>query len=112
MTGPAGGTGGPRYFLYRLIPPRPSFATDMRPEEAEIMRAHVAYWTGLLERGSVVAFGPVLDPAGVWGLGLIQAEDQAAAAALAGGDPAIVGGVGRCEILPMGPAVARPVAGR
>jgi hypothetical protein len=42
---------------------------------------------------------------------VIQAEDQAAAAALAAGDPAIVGGVGRCEILPMGPAVVRAVQG-
>jgi hypothetical protein len=29
-------------FLYRLIPPRPSFSQDMSVAEAEVMERHVA----------------------------------------------------------------------
>ena len=52
------------YFLYRLIPPRPSFARDMTEAEATIMQEHFAYWLGLLEQRKVVVVGPVLDPKG------------------------------------------------
>ena len=51
-------------FLYRLNPPRSTFMRDMTAKEAGIMARHVAYWTGLLEAGVAIAFGPVADPAG------------------------------------------------
>ncbi len=56
------------HFVYKLIPPRPTFALDMSDAETKIMGEHAAYWQSLLDRGEVVAFGPVLDPAGSWGL--------------------------------------------
>jgi hypothetical protein len=31
------------FFFCRLLPPRPSFALDMAPEEREIMQKHAAY---------------------------------------------------------------------
>jgi hypothetical protein len=34
-------------FLYRLMPPRPTFAQDMSSAEADVMRRHVAYWQDL-----------------------------------------------------------------
>ena len=64
------------YFLCRLIPPRPSFAKDMTPSEASAMHEHVAYWTDLLGKGKAIAFGPVMDPKGPWGVGIVSVSDQ------------------------------------
>lgn len=70
-----------KHFVVRLIPPRPTFAADMTEEERAIMAAHGAYWRGLMNRGIALLFGPVLDPAGVWGLGILEAKDPDAARA-------------------------------
>lgn len=95
-----------RYFLVRLIPPRPSFALDMSADERTMMRAHSNYWRGKLAEGAAIAFGPVLDPAGAWGVGLVRARDEAEVREFEAGDPAITAGVGfRYEILPMASAV-------
>src|SRR6185295_8410074 len=64
-----------RYFFCRLIPPRPTFGTDMTDVEKTAMRAHVAYWTEIAKTGAAVVFGPVADPAGVWGLGILRVTD-------------------------------------
>lgn len=87
-----------KHFVVRLIPPRPTFAADMTEEERAIMAAHGAYWRGLMNRGIALLFGPVLDPAGVWGLGILEAKDPDAAGGLAGEDPAIKSGLNRAEI--------------
>jgi uncharacterized protein YciI len=71
-------------FFLRLIPPRPSFPSDMTESEAAVMKLHVNYWQNLLDRGAVVAFGPIFEPAGPWGLGIIQAEGEAEARACRG----------------------------
>lgn len=90
------------YFLLRLTPPRPTFPQDMTPAEAAVMRQHVAYWTAAAQRGQVVVFGPVPDPAGVWGMAVIKAPDLAAARALSAQDPAMTGALGmRTDIFPM-----------
>src|SRR5258708_20773575 len=68
-----------RYFLCRRIPPRPSFPLDMTDREAQVMREHVTYWTGLAETGVAIAFGPVADPQGTWGLGILKVNDDAEA---------------------------------
>jgi uncharacterized protein YciI len=95
-------------FLFRLIAPRPTFAADMTAEEAALMKVHGAYWQAKLAEGVAVAFGPVLDPAGAWGLGLIRVEDEAAARAYVAEDPVIRAGRGfRYEILPMLALVSR-----
>ena len=63
------------YFLYKLTPPRPTFPGDMTPAEGILMREHVGYWAGLMKQGRVLAFGPVADPKGSYGIGIIQLED-------------------------------------
>jgi uncharacterized protein YciI len=89
-------------FVFRLLGPRPTFPGDMTADEAELMGRHSAYWRGLTREGTVVAFGPVLDPAGVYGLGVVQVDDEAAAQALADADPVVRAGIGfRVEIAPM-----------
>ena len=88
-------------FLYRLLPPRPSFAQDMSAEEADVMGRHVAYWQDLLDREVALAFGPVLDPRDPWGLGLLDLDDEQEAAAIGERDPAVSSQTCTYEVLPM-----------
>jgi len=88
-------------FLYRLLPPRPTFAQDMSAAEAEVMERHVGYWQDLLNRDVAVAFGPVLDPDDPWGLGLLDLDDEQAARSIGEGDPAVQSGTCTYELLPM-----------
>lgn len=95
-----------RYFLCRLLPARPSFMMDMSAEERAVMMAHAQYWSGKLAEGSVVAFGPVADPAGGWGVGIVAARDEAELREFQSEDPAIKSNIGlRYETLPMLTAV-------
>jgi uncharacterized protein YndB with AHSA1/START domain len=97
------------YFLLRLLPPRPTFAFDMNDDERRVMGQHAAYWGKLLEEGVAVAFGPVGDPNGPWGLGVVEVDDPAVLPALEANDPATTSGLGlRYEVLPMLRAVVRP----
>ncbi len=91
-----------RPYLLRLIPPRPTFAQDMTDDERAVMQRHVEYWRGKLAERVVIAFGPVADPAGAWGLGLVLARDEAEVAAFEAADPAVRGAIGmRYEHVPM-----------
>jgi len=76
-----------RHFLIKLIPPRPSFALDMTNEEAQLMQRHVAYWTKLAETGVALLFGPVADPAGAYGIGVVEVEEEGHLAVLTANDP-------------------------
>ena len=70
--------------------------------EAAVMEKHQAYWRGLMDRGPAVAFGPVADPKGPYGLGIAQLDDDADPQALGQSDPAIQSGLGfRFEVHPM-----------
>lgn len=62
------------HFLVKLIPPRPSFALDMTAEETRLMQQHVDYWSDLAQKGVALIFGPVLDPAGSYGIGVVELE--------------------------------------
>ena len=89
-------------FLFRLIPPRPDFPLTMDDEERSVMVDHVAYWTRLTGQGRVAAFGPVEDPAGTYGIGIIVADDLPGAERLRDDDPAVRSSLGfHTEILPM-----------
>jgi uncharacterized protein YciI len=99
----------PHFFL-KLVAPRPSFATDMNDAERRMMHAHFQYWKERQDRGEVIVFGPVFDPAGSFGMGVIVAASEAAARSFADNDPAMTSGIGfRCEIHPMR-AVTREAA--
>ena len=97
------------YFLLRLVPPRPTFANDMTDVERRAMMGHVGYWKKLLDDGVAVAFGPVGDPEGPWGAGIVELDDPEAIKRIESNDPAIVAAIGlRYEVLPMIRAVVRP----
>lgn len=77
------------HFVYKLIPPRSTFPKDITPAEGKLMQEHSAYWSGLMSHGCVLVLGPVMDPKGVWGLGVLETEDETDARALIANDPAI-----------------------
>ena len=91
-----------RYFFCKLIPPRPTFMEDMNDAEGEALGAHVAYWTGRIAQKKAIVFGPVGDPTGVWGMGILAVSDEDEARQIAMEDPAITSGLGfQFEMLPM-----------
>ncbi len=96
------------HYLYKLIPPRPTFGDDMTEAESTAMRQHVEYWQGLLDKGVAVVFGPVADPGGVWGLAVVQADDEQDVHALGADDPAVKSHVATYEVCAMPGAFSRP----
>jgi uncharacterized protein len=85
-------------FLFRLIPPRADFAQTMTAEEQQAMAEHMEYWQQLLHDGKVVVYGPVADPEGVWGLGVVRAADRAEVLAIGEADPSVTAGVNTFEV--------------
>jgi uncharacterized protein YciI len=53
-----------KYFLLKLVAPRPTFASDMTVAEMAVMQEHAAYLKDYVDRGTVIVMGPVLDPGG------------------------------------------------
>ena len=91
-------------FFCKLVPPRTTFATDMSSAEADVMKRHALYWQDLITRDVLGGFalGPVLDPAGVFGIIVMEREDESAVRALTAEDPAITADIGaHYEIHPM-----------
>jgi uncharacterized protein YciI len=86
-------------YLFRLIPPRADFAQTMTPDEEQAMAGHQEYWQQLLRDGRVVVYGPVADPEGVWGLGVVRAEDRAEVLQIGNSDPSVRAGVNTFEVL-------------
>ncbi len=94
------------HFVYKLVPPRPTFGPGtMTEDESATMGDHAAYWSGLVANGSALLFGPVLDPAGNWGLAVVEAGSEADVRALRDLDPAVSSGLCTAEILPMAVAI-------
>jgi hypothetical protein len=82
------------HFLCKLTPPRPTFLSDMSADETLVMRRHREYWTPRVEIGVVIAMGPVADPAGAYGVAIIEAPSRDALDAMLASDPAILSRTG------------------
>ncbi len=95
-------------FIYKLIPPRPTFAADQTADEAAVMARHIAYWTGHYDNGLVAAFGPVAEPSGAWGMALVETDSAADVQQLGRNDPAVTPGLATFEVIPMPMALIRP----
>ncbi len=91
------------YFVVKALNPRPTFHLDMTGEERALMTQHVAYWSDKAQRGIAIVFGPVMDPAGVYGIGVYCVEDETEMRALLAQDPA--NGLLQYEVSPMADAV-------
>jgi len=98
-----------QYYVLHLLPSRPDFATTMTEEERAIMLQHVAYWTELLKQGKVYAFGPVMDPKGIYGLGIVGVDNEQEIKEFIANDPAAK--INRYEYYPMRAVVPNIVAG-
>lgn len=82
------------YFLYKLTPPRPTFPQDMTEAEGKVMQDHIAYWQKLSNRKIAIIFGPVMDPSGVYGIAIIEAENEHAVEEISAEDPVIKARIG------------------
>ncbi len=83
-----------KYYLFKLIPPRPTFPADMTPIEAKLMQKHSEYWQNLMRKGLVVVYGPVSDPRGSYGIAVLQLDDDMDANTLGADDPTVKANVG------------------
>jgi uncharacterized protein YciI len=85
-------------FVLRLIAPRPRFAQTLTEAELEVMGRHAAHWRPYLERGDMVAFGPVLTDDDSYGLAVVQTDDEQALREFAAEDPVVTTGTAKFEI--------------
>ena len=88
-----------KHFFLKLLPPRSSFMMDMTDAERAIMQQHVQYWGQLLQKGTAIAYGPVLDPKGGYGVGIICVDTDEELRQVLKDDPA--NGLNKYEFAPM-----------
>ena len=88
-----------QFYAVYLKPSRPAFAMTMSDNERAIMVQHVAYWTEKLKQGKVYAFGPVIDPKEIYGLGVVAVENEKELKDIIASDPA--GKINKYEYFPM-----------
>lgn len=86
-------------FFLKLNPPRATFMMDMTDAEKATMQQHVGYWNGLLEQGIAVVFGPVFDPKGGYGAGVVAVDSEEHLKKVIAEDPA--NGLNHYEYYPM-----------
>ena len=77
-----------KHFFLKLIPRRPDFAQTMTEVEKSIMQEHIVYWKNYMNKGMVIVFGPVMDPKGTYGMGIIEADNAEDVKKFTEGDPA------------------------
>src|SRR5579862_1801727 len=85
-------------FVLRLKAPRPRFAQTLTDAELAIMRRHAAHWRPYLDRGDMVAFGPVLTEDDSYGLAVVETDDEQALRDFAAEDPVVTTGTANFEI--------------
>ena len=96
------------YFHLKLLSPRPTFPFDITEAEGKAMAEHAEYWQKLAIDGHAVAVGPVFDPAGPWGMAIVETENEAEAVAFGAADPVIRAALGfRYEVMPMPSLILR-----
>ncbi len=86
-------------FFLKLNPPRASFMMDMTDNEREIMKQHVTYWQPYVADGTVLVLGPVMDPAGGYGMAILRVDSTGQLDTLVANDPA--NGLNNYEVHPM-----------
>jgi hypothetical protein len=92
------------FFAVKLLPPRADFAQTMTDDERTIMQEHAAYWKSYMDKGMVHVFGPVLDPKGVYGFGVVSVDDEEQLKEFINNDPSLK--INTVEYYPMMAVVA------
>ncbi|NTJ43743.1 hypothetical protein G6L28_14150 [Agrobacterium larrymoorei] len=90
-----------KFYLCKFIPPREDFLATMSADEKRWMGGHGAFLDDLLEQGVIVAHGPVMDPAGGYGVSIYRIADDQDIASFTSRDPIVANGVGHYEHHPM-----------
>jgi uncharacterized protein YciI len=90
-----------KYYLCKYYPPRADFMPTMNAEEKSLMAQHAAYMNSLLEKGTIIVHGPVMDPSGGYGVSIYQIADDQNIEALTSQDPIVKKGIGHYEHHPM-----------
>jgi uncharacterized protein YciI len=80
---------------------------DQNGDEKKLMQQHVEYWKKLTDQKNAIVYGPVLDPKGVYGMAVIEVNDERQAGEIAKGDPAVVSKMCSYELIPMQVGVIR-----
>lgn len=88
-----------QHFFLKLNPLRPGFAADMSEQEKNIMQQHIAYWMPYINDGTLIVFGPVMDPKGTFGIAVIGVDSKEQLNDLVANDPA--NAIGSYEMYPM-----------
>lgn len=90
-----------QHFFFKLIPPRPTFATDMSVAERGLMLAHMQYLQGHFVAGRVLVYGPVMATEGAFGMAVFEVEDEAEARSICDNDPTILAKLHTYTLSPM-----------
>ncbi len=88
-------------YFFKLLPPRVTFIEDMTQQEEKLMHEHAHYVGEQMKDGKVLLFGPVRDPAGAFGLAILEVDNEAEARTLGENDPTVRAGLCRFECYPM-----------
>jgi uncharacterized protein YciI len=89
------------HFFLKLIPPRSTFPFDITDAERAIMADHAVYLKEIFAIGKLLAYGPVFDAGGAYGMGIFETADHAEAEDLMAQDPSITSGLNTFTISPM-----------
>ena len=81
-----------KFYLCKYIPPRADFLATMTAEESKWMKQHGDFLNNLLDKGLIVAHGPVMDPSGGYGVSLCQIADDQDIATITSEDPIVKNG--------------------
>ena len=97
-----------KFYFLRLVPCRPDFAQTMSENEQTIMQMHGRYWREKADQGIMLVFGPVFDPAGTYGIGILRVDSEEQMKALVAADPALTSGLHKTvETFPMRAVVGK-----
>jgi uncharacterized protein YciI len=95
-----------KFFALKLNPCRPDFAQTMTDNEKAIMQQHLAYLRKYMDEGVVHIFGPVMDPKGTYGFGVISVDNEDEVTELIKNDPA--SSINQYEYYPMLAVLPQP----
>ena len=84
-------------YLTKWIPPRADFVTTATDAEKDLLQQHGAWLNAMMADGLIVAHGPVMDPAGGYGVALWTLDDDRDLAGVVAQDPIVRAGVGHYE---------------
>lgn len=88
-----------QHLFLKLNPIQPTFMMDKTSDEKTFMQSPVGYWTTLLNENIAILFGPVLDPKGAHGTGVVTVDNEEHLKQIIANDPA--NGLNHFEYYPM-----------